>query len=85
MRRDLLKAELAEDGLHPNDAGYKIMAPLAEGGDCEGNAITERKICDTDTDSLSGRRNAEDQIREKRDSALHPPRRASPGRTSRAG
>jgi lysophospholipase L1-like esterase len=25
-----LKKELAEDGLHPNDAGYKIMAPLAE-------------------------------------------------------
>jgi lysophospholipase L1-like esterase len=25
-----LKKELAEDGLHPNVAGYKIMAPLAE-------------------------------------------------------
>lgn len=25
-----LKRELAEDGLHPNDAGHKIMAPLAE-------------------------------------------------------
>jgi len=25
-----LKRELADDGLHPNDAGYKIMAPLAE-------------------------------------------------------
>src|SRR5882762_5300975 len=29
--KGLLKRELAEDGLHPNDAGYKIMAPLAEG------------------------------------------------------
>jgi lysophospholipase L1-like esterase len=29
--KGLLKKELAEDGLHPNDAGYKIMAPLAEG------------------------------------------------------
>ena len=28
--KGLLKADLAEDGLHPNDAGYKIMAPLAE-------------------------------------------------------
>lgn len=28
--KGLLKRELAEDGLHPNDAGYKIMAPLAE-------------------------------------------------------
>jgi len=28
--KGLLKKELAEDGLHPNDAGYKIMAPLAE-------------------------------------------------------
>ena len=26
----LLKRDLAEDGLHPNDAGYKLMAPLAE-------------------------------------------------------
>src|SRR5262245_23263257 len=28
--KGLLRKELAEDGLHPNDAGYKIMAPLAE-------------------------------------------------------
>jgi lysophospholipase L1-like esterase len=28
--KGLLKKELAEDGLHPNDAGYKIMVPLAE-------------------------------------------------------
>lgn len=26
----LLKRALSEDGLHPNDAGYKMMAPLAE-------------------------------------------------------
>ena len=26
----MMKRELADDGLHPNDAGYKIMAPLAE-------------------------------------------------------
>jgi lysophospholipase L1-like esterase len=26
----MLKRALADDGLHPNDAGYKIMAPLAE-------------------------------------------------------
>jgi len=25
-----LRKELAEDGLHPNDAGYRIMAPLAQ-------------------------------------------------------
>lgn len=28
--KGFLKAELANDGLHPNAAGYKIMAPLAE-------------------------------------------------------
>ena len=28
--KGLLKKELADDGLHPNSAGYKIMAPLAE-------------------------------------------------------
>jgi lysophospholipase L1-like esterase len=26
----LMKKELADDGLHPNAAGYKVMAPLAE-------------------------------------------------------
>jgi len=25
-----MKKELANDGLHPNQAGYAIMAPLAE-------------------------------------------------------
>lgn len=28
--RGLLKKELSEDGLHPNAAGYAVMAPLAE-------------------------------------------------------
>jgi acyl-CoA thioesterase-1 len=28
--KGLLKNDLADDGLHPNDAGFKIMAPLAE-------------------------------------------------------
>jgi lysophospholipase L1-like esterase len=28
--KGLLKADLAEDGLHPNDKGYAIMAPLAQ-------------------------------------------------------
>ena len=28
--KGLLKRDLAEDGLHPNVAGYKVMAPLAE-------------------------------------------------------
>jgi lysophospholipase L1-like esterase len=25
-----LKAELTYDGVHPNEAGYKVMGPLAE-------------------------------------------------------
>jgi len=28
--RGMLKRTLSDDGLHPTDAGYKIMAPLAE-------------------------------------------------------
>jgi acyl-CoA thioesterase-1 len=28
--RGMLKRTLADDGLHPTDAGYKIMASLAE-------------------------------------------------------
>ena len=28
--KGMLKRDLAGDGLHPDDAGYKIMAPLAE-------------------------------------------------------
>lgn len=28
--KGMMKRDLSEDGLHPNDAGYKIMAPLAE-------------------------------------------------------
>src|SRR5262249_59832032 len=28
--RGFLKKELSEDGLHPNKAGYQVMAPLAE-------------------------------------------------------
>jgi lysophospholipase L1-like esterase len=28
--RQGLKAELTYDGVHPNEAGYKIMSPLAE-------------------------------------------------------
>jgi len=28
--KGMLKRELSDDGLHPNDAGYKVMAPLAE-------------------------------------------------------
>jgi lysophospholipase L1-like esterase len=28
--KGMLRRELADDGLHPNDAGYKIMTPLAE-------------------------------------------------------
>jgi lysophospholipase L1-like esterase len=26
----LLKRDLSDDGLHPNQAGYAVMAPLAE-------------------------------------------------------
>jgi len=28
--KGLLKRDLADDGLHPNDSGYAIMAPLAQ-------------------------------------------------------
>ena len=28
--KGMLKKDLADDGLHPNAAGFKIMAPMAE-------------------------------------------------------
>jgi lysophospholipase L1-like esterase len=28
--KGMLKENLSDDGLHPNDAGFKVMAPLAE-------------------------------------------------------
>jgi lysophospholipase L1-like esterase len=28
--RDGLRADLTSDGVHPNEAGYRVMAPLAE-------------------------------------------------------
>ncbi len=28
--KGLLKKDLADDGLHPNAAGFKLMAPIAE-------------------------------------------------------
>ncbi len=28
--KGLMKKDLADDGLHPNAAGFKLMAPLAE-------------------------------------------------------
>jgi lysophospholipase L1-like esterase len=38
--KGLLKRDLAEDGLHPNSAGFKIMAPLAE--DAIGKALASK-------------------------------------------
>jgi lysophospholipase L1-like esterase len=37
----LLKRELSEDGLHPNAAGYKLMAPMAEAAIQKALATTE--------------------------------------------
>jgi lysophospholipase L1-like esterase len=28
--RQGMRREFAEDGVHPNEAGYRVMAPLAE-------------------------------------------------------
>ncbi len=40
--KGMLKRDLAEDGLHPNAAGYKIMAPLAEAAIAKALASGER-------------------------------------------
>jgi lysophospholipase L1-like esterase len=40
--KGLLKKDLADDGLHPNAAGYKIMAPLAEAAIAEALAGTKK-------------------------------------------
>jgi acyl-CoA thioesterase I len=41
--KGLLKKELAEDGLHPNDEGYKLMAPLAEAAVAKATAGSKEK------------------------------------------
>jgi lysophospholipase L1-like esterase len=41
--KGLLKKELADDGLHPNAAGFKIMAPLAEAAIAKGLASADPK------------------------------------------
>jgi lysophospholipase L1-like esterase len=33
--RQAMKPDLARDGVHPTEAGYKIMAPLVERGIAE--------------------------------------------------
>jgi lysophospholipase L1-like esterase len=42
--RGMLKAELANDGLHPNAAGYKVMAPLAEAAIAQAQQRTKLPI-----------------------------------------
>lgn len=39
----LLRKELAEDGLHPNPAGYKLMSPLAEAAIAKALGKTQHK------------------------------------------
>lgn len=41
--KGLLRRDLAEDGLHPNDLGYRIMAPLAEEAIAKALKQTARK------------------------------------------
>jgi lysophospholipase L1-like esterase len=40
--KGLLKRDLADDGLHPNAAGYKIMAPLAESAIAQAVAASKK-------------------------------------------
>jgi lysophospholipase L1-like esterase len=35
-----MKSTLSDDGVHPNEAGYKVMAPLVEAGIAE--ALSDR-------------------------------------------
>ncbi len=41
--KGMLKKELADDGLHPNAAGFKIMAPLAEAAIAKALAAPDSK------------------------------------------
>jgi len=43
--KEMLKKELADDGLHPNAAGYKIMAPLAEAAIEKALALDSQRNC----------------------------------------
>jgi lysophospholipase L1-like esterase len=44
--KGMLPAELSEDGLHPNAAGYKVMAPLAEKAVQQALGRTQKKSAD---------------------------------------
>jgi lysophospholipase L1-like esterase len=40
--RQGMRAELATDGVHPNEAGYRVMAPLVERGIAAALLLTTR-------------------------------------------
>jgi len=44
--KGLLKRDLAQDGLHPNKAGFAIMAPLAEKAIEKAVGVTEKPLAD---------------------------------------
>jgi lysophospholipase L1-like esterase len=41
----MLKKEITYDGLHPNEAGYAIMEPLAQGAICRTHALPGEALC----------------------------------------
>ena len=60
--KGLLKKDLADDGLHPNAAGFKIMAPMAEKA-IEGTEIAVLRALEADCVRFTSSRKLESSFR----------------------
>jgi lysophospholipase L1-like esterase len=63
--KGLLKRDLADDGLHPNKAGFTIMAPLAEKAIEQALAESSNSVAELETISIGLAHGSEREIKTK--------------------